>query len=67
MKVNDIKCFCQGTSTGEFLKKSEYSNVLTSLDTFKKNIDSTKDTVDNELQEGGLSASALNFSGFSTV
>ena len=67
MKVSDIKCFCKGTSTGDFLKKSEYSNVLTSLTTFKTNIDSTKATVDSELKEGGLSASALNFSGFSPL
>ena len=67
MKVTDIKCFCKGTSTGDFLKKSEYSDILTNLDTFKNNVESTKTTVDSELKDGGLSAVALNFSGFSPL
>lgn len=67
MQVADIKCFCKGTDTGEFLKPDEYQSVLSSLDDFKTNLDSTKTTVDGELSSGGLNASALNFSGFSPL
>ena len=67
MQVADIKCFCKGTNTGDFLKKDEYDSVLTSLEGFKSNFDDTKTAVNNELSSGGLSASALNFSGFSPL
>ena len=67
MQVADIKCFCKGTNTGEFLQKGEYEGALSSLDGFKSSLDSTKEGVENELSSGGLNASALNFSGFSPL
>ena len=67
MQVVDIKCFCKGTNTGEFLQKSEYEGVISSLNNFKTNFDSTKTSVETELSTGGLNAAALNFNGFSPL
>ena len=67
MQVRDIKCFCKGTNTSNFLQKSEYEGVISTLSDFKTNFSSTKSAVEAELSTGGLNASALNFNGFSPL
>lgn len=67
MKVTDIKCFCEGTDTGSFLKEDEYSEVLSNLAVLSPDLDKQKETVIDETNSGGLSASALNLGGFSPL
>jgi len=67
MRVADIKCFCEGTDTGSFLKEGEYSGAISSLDALSPDLDSQTDKLKGEMSGGGLDASALNLGGFSPL
>ena len=67
MRVADIKCFCEGTDTGSFLKEGDYSGVLSTLDGFIPGLESQIDSLNGEMNGGGLSANALNLGGFSPL
>ena len=67
MKVSDIKCFCNGTDPSSFLQESEYSGILTSLSAFPTDLNDQKDTLNSEMNGGGLDANALNLGGFSPL
>ena len=67
MRVDDIHCFCKGTNTGSFLKEGDYSGVLSTLDGFLPGLDGQIDSLKGEMNDGGLSANALNLGGFSPL
>ena len=67
MITTDIKCFCQGTDTGSFLKEGDYSSVLSTLDGFLPELESQIESLKGEMNGGGLSANALNLGGFSPL
>ena len=66
MKVSSIQCFCKGTSSSEFLKESDYANLISELNGIKGELESSVGKLDSLMASGqGLSASSLNFGGFS--
>ena len=66
MKVSSITCFCQGTSSDEFLKESDYASMKSELDSIKGELEGSIGKLDSLMSSGqGLSASSLNFGGFS--
>ena len=67
MKVADIKCFCKGTDSGSFLKKGDYSGVVSDLSTITTSLDDSETTLKGEMTGGGLDAAALNLGGFSPL
>ena len=50
-----------------FLKKSDYDSFLESLDSVSKTLEEQSETINEELHNGGLNASALNFDGFAPL
>ena len=67
MRVVDIKCFCDGTDTGSFLKEGDYSGAISSLDLLPSDLDTQESTLTGEMTGGGLDATALNLGGFSPL
>ena len=51
----------------EFLKKTDYDLFLESLDSVSKTLEEQSETINDELHNGGLNASALNFDGFAPL
>ena len=67
MLVADIKCFCDGTDTGSFLKEGDYSDILSSLDAFPTALETQEKSLSGEMNGGGLDANAFNLGGFSPL
>ena len=66
MKVSSITCFCKETSSDEFLKESDYASMKSELDSIKGELEGSIGKLDSLMSSGqGLSASSLNFGGFS--
>ena len=66
MEVSSITCYCKGTSSDEFLKETDFSSAINNLNSIKADLESSVGKLDSLMSSGqGLSASSLNFGGFS--